>query len=559
VTLLDEEPVATTAAGAQAERNRQANLAALEGTQPWLVECLAEAALDDARTWIFGRDGFLTTVDATGRWFGGCSLPKRAGAAMLRRLELRGVVGCLLAPTHAGQVAAALEKLTSPQAVLVVQPDLTDLGVMLACADFSEEIARHRLWLAGGLDWDSIVLRIFQAHPGLPTPTQFIRTVATAQEVVQGLIPRAEECFKRSNEARWWRVRELRDAREAAGSRLGCESKEDRPGDSPALNGSTLVVAPTHFRLWDDGGFTLRQAFVDARSHLDPDDPAEASAVGLALAAEPADAIVTLNKGRADLPDALPSGKPLVTWVTHPCIPAFDPACPQDGLLLGDEAWLPFARAAGWPEDRLRAASWPEMALPPPPNPATLVLIADTTPLETPIKELDFSSHHVLWESIRHDLAHDPFCIGGDLDAFLARRRSALHIGMEGFDRTMFIERLIVPAWQQAVARLLLDAGLPLKLYGGGWDELPGLRDHWEGPVRTREQFLTAAGSATALVYPWPMRYRGAIDAVGRGVLWTASRDPRDWVRQARAMLREAPATPREEDSLVAGVRSLIG
>jgi hypothetical protein len=54
------------------------------------------------------------------------------------------------------------------------------------------------------------------------------------------------------------------------------------------------------------------------------------------------------------------------------------------------------------------------------------------------------------------------------------------------------------------------------------------------------------------------MRYRGAIDALGRAVLWTASRDPKEWVRQARAVLRETPGRPKSE-SIVAGIRVLIG
>jgi hypothetical protein len=321
-----------------------------------------------------------------------------------------------------------------------------------------------------------------------------------------------------------------------------------------------LVVAPTHFRLWDDGGSALSRAFEIGAALLDPDDPAQSSGVGLAVAADDAAAIVTINKGRGDLPNVLPKRTPVLTWVTHPHIPAHELACPHDGLLLGDESWVDLARWAGWPEARLRVVAWPEAALASQPaSPAVLALIANTATLQTPVTELDLSSHHVLWESIRHEIACDPFCVGADIEVFLSRRREKLHIGTEGFDRGTFIERLIVPAWQQAIARMLLEKGLPLRVFGSGWDELPGLREHWDGPVRTREQFLSAAGAATALVYPWPGRYRGAIDALGREVLWTASRDPREWVRQARAVLQDVPAMPRQGEPLAAAVKALIG
>src|SRR5690349_18616587 len=131
--------------------NREANRAALAMSQRWVVDAASD--FDEAATWLFGRDGFLTAQDLLGRWWAGCSLPKRAGVAMLKRLELRGVVGCLLAPTHAGQVAAALERIAPEQAIVVIQPELSDLRVLMACCDFSEDIRRNRLWLAAGPDW----------------------------------------------------------------------------------------------------------------------------------------------------------------------------------------------------------------------------------------------------------------------------------------------------------------------------------------------------------------------------------------------------------------------
>jgi hypothetical protein len=244
----------------------------------------------------------------------------------------------------------------------------------------------------------------------------------------------------------------------------------------------------------------------------------------------------------------------VITWITNPRIPGFDPNFPHDALLLADDAWLPAARAAGWPAARLGAAPWPTLSLPPSAD-RRLVLLADTRTLETPITELDLSSHHVLWEQIRNDLAHDPFSLGGDADGFLTRRMTALGISDQGLDRARFIDQLILPAYQQGLASILLRAGLPLKLYGEGWDQLPSLRSACEGPVGSRGAFVNAASSATAIVYPWPLRYQGPVDVLSRPVLWTASRNPEKWIIEARRLLS---AIPRPSERPLSGFRAEI-
>src|SRR5947208_318883 len=91
---------ALTAADIDAERNWDANLAALAAKQPALAAALRAMPAPDV-SWLYARDGSLTAHDALGRWWSGCSLPSRAAQAMLKQLTLRGVVGCLLAQTHA--------------------------------------------------------------------------------------------------------------------------------------------------------------------------------------------------------------------------------------------------------------------------------------------------------------------------------------------------------------------------------------------------------------------------------------------------------------------------
>src|SRR5687767_5348968 len=94
---------------------------------------------------VFGRDGSLTAFDESGHWWSGCSLPVRAAGEVLKTLDVRGPVGCFLAPPHAAHVKVALEMLRPGQAVIAIVPEERDLRVMLQCWDFSADICRGRL------------------------------------------------------------------------------------------------------------------------------------------------------------------------------------------------------------------------------------------------------------------------------------------------------------------------------------------------------------------------------------------------------------------------------
>ena len=537
-----ESPQVNTAASAQARQNWDANLAALAISQSYIVEAADSPALN--LTWLFGRDGFLTAQDSLGQWWAGCSLPKRAGMTMLKKLDLRGVVGCLLAPTHAGQVTAALETLATHQAVIVVHPDTQSIRVLLSCCDYAADIASHRLWFAIGEEWPEMMGRLLSEQPGLSTPCQFIRTPATDENLIQTLIPMAEKVFNECNAARSIQLSEM-----ASGAPGGGDRKRDL-----RLTQNVLVLAASHFRLWDDAGNALLTVMRDTETcHLDPDDPAQSSALGLALAGQHRDAVIVPNRSRAELPAVFSASTSVLTWITQPRIPAYDGKHPNDGLLLADDTWLTAATSLGWPLNRLKIAGWPN----PPCAPSaekSLALIADTFTLDTPVKALDSSSHHVLWEVIRSDLNSDPFAIGTDVIGFIHRRMTKLGISQEGFNEPMFINRLVIPAYQQGLARLLLDAGLPLKLFGRGWDLLPRLSAAWRGEVRTREEFRGAVNGASVLMYPWPTRVRHEIDAMGRPVLSPNLRRAESWVRDAKAILngcRETLPLPPISQALI--------
>ena len=74
------------------------------------------------------------------------------------------------------------------------------------------------------------------------------------------------------------------------------------------------------------------------------------------------------------------------------------------------------------------------------------------------------------------------------------------------FDRLnlLFIERLILPAYQQSIARALLGKYIPLRLFGKCWEEIEEFAPYAAGPVNSRQHFHEILGGSGALVHVWP-------------------------------------------------------
>src|SRR5580658_1154376 len=172
-TALETIQSVATAAARQAADNFRANFSALSSFQPTLQTQLLEA--DTNQTWIYARDGYLTARSDAG-WLSGCSVPLRTARQLLQKLDLIGTLGCFLNPNHAAQIRAALEKIQPIQALVVVIPDPASLRLLLHCDDFSPEIGAGRLFFVASPDWPDQLGALFEKHPGLPLPQQFLRT-----------------------------------------------------------------------------------------------------------------------------------------------------------------------------------------------------------------------------------------------------------------------------------------------------------------------------------------------------------------------------------------------
>jgi hypothetical protein len=532
----------TSSASDLANANFRANVRALSLTQPHVVDFAGarDAEVPDVAPvkWTFARDGSLTAFDGDGRWWDGCSVPLLAARAMLKTLDPQGRVACFLRPTLAAHVRVALETLREDQAVVAVMPEIPALRVLLHCGDFSRAIRTGRLWFAAGGQWPAELARVFIDNPGLTTPSQFIRLPVTPADEVERLVKAAQEVFAEQNAARAASIAKLRGNWQPS-------SRVRR----------LCVLAPSHFRLWETAGETLVNALARDGggagvevARLDPDRPTRASLLAFASAAASCDAVITADVGRADLPGAAPAEMPWVTWVTTPRVPPHPTAEANDFLLVADEAWKPRAVDAGWPAERVHVASWPAMFETAPAAPARgeLAIVADTSPLDPPERLKEFSSHLLLWERLRRDLAADPFRAGDDPEQFLERTMRQCGVADEGLDRRLFVERLIVPAYQQGLAAILLREKLPLRLYGAGWDRIEAFRDHAAGPVGSFRRLRQIARETAALVNVWPRGHAHAIDALGRPVV--RRRDPagRSFVGDAMRALsgHVAPGAP---------------
>ncbi|CAN5581296.1 hypothetical protein BH10PLA1_BH10PLA1_13670 [soil metagenome] len=509
IVTLTSAPIALTAASSRAARNWSANLRALAVVQPSLVDAMQ--SLPAHGEWVLARDGSLTLLDSAGAWIGNCSLPYRAGVAMLKTLDPRGTVACFLAPNHAAEIRAALERLSPEQAVLTIQPDLQSLRIALACEDFSADLDAHRLFFAFGVNCSEEMRSIFATNPGLPTPQQFIKLPTLSSELVDPLIAESQKLFAAVISDRAERVRATR---------------EHRP-ESPREVRQIAVIAGSRFSLWDDAGAARAEALLPASldiertsvelTRLDPDLPIFAGPLATAELCKDCDALITPDTGRCDFPDVLPIDLPWVTWVTKGRIPAAQAAGPNDALLVADAAWLQAAVSAGWKPERVGIATFA-------PRPITSTVeqmfdgwtvIANTVPISLPEKLEEFSSHRLLWEQIAAELTADPFAVGDDVGPYLYKLSRRAGIDEASMDRRLFIESLILPAYQQGIVRATVNAKLPVRLFGAGWDVIEEFQSLAGGPIASRASLASALASSSKLVHVWPTTQAHLIDSAG--------------------------------------------
>lgn len=443
---------------------------------------------------------------------------------MLVRLETKGAVGCFLSPSHAAHVGVALQNMRVEQALVVIFPQLRDLAFMLHCQDFSDAIESNRLWFVAGDDWENQLTALFDRQPGLATPTQFIRTPDADPQQVEPVISAAQAIFSRVSSQRASEIQSLR--------RDFSPIKHQNP--------KLCVVAPSKFRLWCDIGHAMLRVFDGVEgysiSHFDADDPTCSAPVALLKATRESTAILTANTARSDLPGLLPESIPWITWTTTARIPNGAMAGCNDHLIIVDPILRELAQKSGWPTQRVHVGTYPQTIVQgkDAQSEKFISIISDTCALDTPKDLIEYSSHALLWEAIRQKLLNDPFALGG-IGRFMAEQMSRLNVGEQSFPQARFIEKLIVPAYQQGVARQLIAEKVPLRLYGQGWDALEDFKPYAAGAIRSRDDLNAAVSTSAALVHAWPTNLAHPIDAIGLPVIRCSGKDRNTFLRDARS------------------------
>ncbi len=542
-----ETTQSTDTAARQAADNFRANLSALISFQSELPTRLQDGDTD--QSWVFARDGYLTARTDAG-WLSGCSVPLRTARQLLQKLDLIGTLGCFLNPNHAAQIRAALEKIQPVQALLAIIPDSADLRLLLHCDDFAAEIRAGRLFFIAGMDWPDQLGALFEKYPGLPLPQQFLRTSLLDDGEMSDLSTEAQRIISIETSRRSEKMAEI-------------ISQDERPARTCRI----VVLAGSQFNLADLSNIALRQALpADDRSFIqyDPDHPLTAGPLALAEAAADADALVAADLFRADLPNVISGQTAWLTWITTGRITAPDPQGSRDGLLLADPAWRQDAISAGWPAARIQIAGWPQIVPPPPAgnSPPVLGLLTDTRTIEIPQKVKDFSSQQLLWEFIEDELTRDPLALGDDPDRYLNSRMARFNIRDEKFERGLFFDRLIAPAYKRGLTPFLLKNGIRVALFGRGWDEMTEFKSCAMGPIENLAGLTRAVSQCTAILQAYPDR-NAASAGLPLPMIRTIGLHPARLLGRIRETLNSRNATwqsdptPLSKDLIIAVLRGV--
>ena len=524
-------------------RNFVESLAALQRVQPALAKRL-ESPLPTWE-WVSGRDGALTGRSSDGEWIGDCSIPYAAAVKMLSSVELRGALACLLAPTHGMMIKRALELLGPGQGLIVIVPCQKDLVAAMHCLNLADDIEHHRVLFTAGDQWKQDLEALFREFPGLPTPNLFVRPSTTPTETAHPLIEGAQAVFRDVIALQGQKLEQL--------ARTRVDLSPDR----------VCVVAPSTFRLWDDAGSVVADLLEDADGlevrRFDPDRPSTGSNLALAEAVRGCGALLTANVGRSDVPQGVvPAETAWITWATSDTIPSGERRGVRDRLLVADERWTAEAIRLKWPVECVLVAAWPaEPVAEAAGGPVTLIV--NTRPIRTDIDDqtFEFSSHMVLWELIASELTANPLLVAGDAGSYLASRMQRLSISSEGFDRGLFLEQLVYPAYHQGLVRLLTRAGIPVRVWGAGWDQISEFAGISGGPIDSRRELRTAIQCSGALLRPWPGGYAHGIEAFTRAVV-TPSQNVPNFLQQVKQCGKAKGRAPRRTiDANL--IRRLIG
>jgi hypothetical protein len=227
-------------------------------------------------------------------------------------------------------------------------------------------------------------------------------------------------------------------------------------------------------------------------------------------------AVVGVGISRRELP-MIPAEYPLVMWLMQGPVPTPKDAGPRDGLILGTSALMSEARGLGWTPQRLKMArpSAPQYGE----RGRLVAVVADRGRLETESRKFSLGSHRLLFEAIAQELVGDPMALGAGAMEYLRDRAGQLGVRLEHLDLRVFLDELIGPAYAEGIAKLLVRRGLPVRVYGRGWDRDKALAPYAAAALDNATALRLALAEVAVVIDVWPTEHAPAIELWGRPVV----------------------------------------
>ncbi|MFT3786847.1 MAG: hypothetical protein QM770_11890 [Tepidisphaeraceae bacterium] len=163
----------------------------------------------------------------------------------------------------------------------------------------------------------------------------------------------------------------------------------------------------------------------------------------------------------------------------------------------------------------------------------------------------EFSSHRLLWERVERELTADPFAPRGTVSDYLSRLEKAHGIEASTLPVDLVVRKLIEPLLARRVAIELQNRGVPIALYGSGWNDIDGMpRDAWRGPIRSRLEWDLALRASRAILDVWPATKAHRCRFVGRPVIQTWSAGAANVERTCRRLELTGVASSKSQVTL---------
>lgn len=518
--------------------NLEANRAALEEIWPPALR-LAPDELPLAE-YLMARDGALTARFEDGRWFGGCSVPKRAAVNSLARFEMSSNAATLLAPQHPQVIVRALDGMRPDQALIVIIPQDDTYALTLCLHDFSQAIRARRLWFAPGLDWTRAFVELLDKLPGLPPPTQLIRIGSTTSWLSDRIQQLADSAIVRTAQSQADSIARLANRRR---------------GDIGEIK-RVCVIGSSRFNLWGGAHNWLhvhRDQFQNDFdvTMIDLADPVSRSNYFVARQIDTSDAILSAEIGRSDQPGIASMDVPWITLCSQRT-PMCAGAGTLDRLMVCSEELFNAALKSGWARNRIDHVAPIHSARSS--KHGRIALIANLDEIREPAVIETYSSHLALWRMLAKCLGDMSFVPRQSPANLVLEAATKFGIDPQQLPVELFLNRLIAPSWMLSVARRLKAQKINFDIYGEGWNTQSDLQEVWQGPIESADGFSRAISNTGWLLDVWPAQTIHPARNIGIKIVPTWG-DP---VRQLKSSMLLSKRGVDSGQSLLIGVVTRI-